>query len=445
MADRASRAPIAVLCGILVVSAAAAAAAWGSGSLTATPTAVTTPIVTSNLPGTDPLGSTLAAWCSIDPGDRQYALLAAMGPPIRQGAAVSGQELWLNVTPPPLFVFKEAMVPMHRSEGFAVWRRGSYLLADTYAPSGSIARMDAWPVEVAAKGALRCPLERGAPFGLVTVPYVVGHTFSAAASMLHAANLAASIPSISTAQMRSVTVATQVPSAGRPIAAGTTVRLTPAAATLASDRYPIAACDSSDPTALLLPVTAMPDMRLGFAPIADGGGSLTPMAIVLPGAHGMPLSSAATISEHLRDRGAPWSAIQNASPFNVAHPRAITTSDEALTGFTEQRAEADFFARAPPQEPPPEDDVAGRLVSDRVANDVDVAWLPRPNEIVTYSQPGSDVPTTIDVSVESGRTVLGLDVEGGVALTVRDVMPYVLEAIHQVAARCGSLEIMSAR
>src|SRR3974390_2484640 len=122
------------------------------GSGTTKPTARTTPIAIPNLPGPYPLDNALTAWCSINPGEQQQALNTAMGQPTRQGASGTGHELWLNVTPQPLLSLVEAVIPMHRSEGYAIWRRGSYLMADTYTRSGSIARMDAWQVEVVDKG-----------------------------------------------------------------------------------------------------------------------------------------------------------------------------------------------------------------------------------------------------------------------------------------------------
>ena len=217
----------------------------------------------------------------------------------------------------------------------------------------------------------------------------------------------------------------------------------PTRAAMLANAYPATACDSSRPTALLLPAFALPDMKLSFAPTADEGAPLNVMGIVLTGVHPKPLSSAATISEHLRDFFAPWMAIQNSNPFNVRHPKTITTSDETITGFTSRTAEARFYSRARPQNPPPEDNVNGHVLYDHVANFVNVMWLPKPNEVVTYSQPGSDVPTTIYATVESGRTILGLDFEGGSGLNGRDVMPYVLGAVHQVVDRCGSLDIMA--
>lgn len=218
----------------------------------------------------------------------------------------------------------------------------------------------------------------------------------------------------------------------------------PARAAILANAYPKAACDSTRPTDLLLPALALPNMRRSFAPSAWGGAPLDGFGIVVPGVHVKPLSSAAVISEHLRDFGAPWSAIQTESPFNVRNPTSITTADEAITGFTSLKAEARFYAMAKPEFPPPEDRLDGRLVYDQVTTEVNGAWLPRPNELVTYSLPGSDTPTTVNVTVASGRTILGLDFEGGRAITVSEVRPYVLEAIHQVASRCGSLDIMAA-
>ena len=226
MADRRHRGPTAVLCAALALSAAALVIAWGSGSWTAK-TSAARPFFVTNWNPQAPLGNALVTWCSASPGDQQQALASAMGRPTQQGAPGDGREIWLNVTPQPLLSLVEAIVPMHRSEGYAVWRRGGYLLADTYSASGTIDRMYAWPVEVGANGKLACEPQRGSPFGPVTVPDVVGRTVLAAESELHAANLTPSIPAISNVWLRSVIVRMQNPSAGTSVAAGSPVRLNP--------------------------------------------------------------------------------------------------------------------------------------------------------------------------------------------------------------------------
>ena len=226
MADRTSRGPLAALSVVLALSATAVAIAWWSGSWTAKASA-SRPIIVTAWNGQTPPGNALVSWCAAEPGDPQQALAAAMGTPIRQGSPGHGRQLGLDVSPQGSLVGEYALVPVHSSEGYAVWRHLGYLLADTYSAAGSIHRMYAWPVVVSANGKLPCAPRRGSPFGPVTVPNVVGRTVLAAESELHAANLVPSIPAISDVWLRSVIVRIQNPSAGTSVVAETPVRLNP--------------------------------------------------------------------------------------------------------------------------------------------------------------------------------------------------------------------------
>jgi len=226
MADRTSRGALAALSVVLALSGAALAVAWGSGSWTAKTSAGRPAIVTA-WNGQVLAGNSLARWCSAEPGELQQSLRTSMGTPIEQGSPGHGQEMGLNVTPQGLLSLEIAMVPMHASEGYAVWKHLGYLLADTYSTAGSIDRMYAWPIDMSANGKLPCAPERGTPFGPVMVPNVVGQTVSNAEVELHAANLIASIPAISNVWLKSVTVRLQNPTAGTSTIAGTSVRLNP--------------------------------------------------------------------------------------------------------------------------------------------------------------------------------------------------------------------------
>jgi hypothetical protein len=150
-----------------------------------------------------------------------------MGTPSHAAAPGHGHELWLNVTPQRLTSLEEAMVPMHRSDGYAVWHGDGYLMADTYSSSGSIARMYAWQVEGGAIGKLGCSARRGSPFPKITVPSVVGETVTNAENVLLAANLTPSVPAVSDVWLRSAPVRVQNPAAGTFVAYGTAVRLNP--------------------------------------------------------------------------------------------------------------------------------------------------------------------------------------------------------------------------
>jgi hypothetical protein len=72
--------------------------------------------------------------------------------------------------------------------------------------------------------------------------------------------------------------------------------------------------------------------------------------------------SAAAIWEQLLNVSAPGSAIQNSDPYNLMHPRAVTTFDEALTGFDSSSAEATFYRRGLPPPFPPDGELNGRSV-----------------------------------------------------------------------------------
>lgn len=226
MPDRRSRGPVVVLCGVLALSAAAIAIAWGSGSWSPKTSAYPHSFQSIYRPGPT-AANALATWCQVQPGESQATLGAAMGTPSHAAPPGHGHELWLNVTPQPLLSLVEAMVPMHRSDGYAVWHGNGYLMADTYSSSGTIARMYAWPVEVGAIGKLGCESRRGNPFPQIAVPNVIGETVTNAESVLHAVNLVASIPAVSNVWLRSAPVRVQNPAAGTTVAPGTAVRLNP--------------------------------------------------------------------------------------------------------------------------------------------------------------------------------------------------------------------------
>ena len=163
-----------------------------------------------------PRQSSLVAWCSLGPGDPQSALVAALGTPKDEGPPGLGHMLDLNVTPQPLLSFVIAVVPMHRSEGYATWGTPGYLL---------VTRMYWWPVEVAASRDLGCSGQRGAPFGPVRVPDVVGLVVPRAEAQLNRANLAASQDPLSSITAPTTVVTAQHPAAGMSVPAGSQVRI----------------------------------------------------------------------------------------------------------------------------------------------------------------------------------------------------------------------------
>lgn len=239
MTDRTSRGPIAVVGAVLALSLAAALIAWGTGSWTGSPGRVggARAIVIQTANGPETLSGPLGIWCAVQPGSSQAALSAGMGIPMEASTPGRGHEIGLNITPGNELSLVITIVPMHRSDGFAVWRRDGYLLADTFATSGSILRMYAWEVgghsfsspshPYGATERLGCPAMRGRPFGPVTVPNVLGQTVTDAESELSAANLTPSIPAISNVWLRSAPVRLQNPAAGTSVAPGTAVRLNP--------------------------------------------------------------------------------------------------------------------------------------------------------------------------------------------------------------------------
>jgi hypothetical protein len=149
------------------------------------------------------------------------------------------------------------------------------------------------------------------------------------------------------------------------------------------------------------------------------------------------MMSAATVSEHLFNSAAPASAIQNADTFNIANPHVITTFDEGVTGFTSSSAESLFFSRAIPTQAPT-DNVEGQLQSEQMSVQQNIADIPTPNVVVTTGLAGSDEPNDVQVTIEEGTTVLGLNFEGGNALSLSDVLSYVNSAVQQLNSTCGS-------
>lgn len=226
VADRGAHGVRATLGAVLALSSSALLIAWGTGSWAAASNQAS-PLAVPAASGVAQVGTPLAAWCTLQPGDAQRVLRAAMGAPAQAGAPGRGRELYLNVTPQPVLSFVVATVPMDRSDGYAEWRRGGYLLEDTYTASGAIARMSSWPIDVRSIGTLGCPPDRGARFGDVTVPDVVGQTMSQAEAELHASNLTPSLAPISDVWLRSIAVRAQRPPAGARVLPGSPVRIDP--------------------------------------------------------------------------------------------------------------------------------------------------------------------------------------------------------------------------
>lgn len=168
--------------------------------------------------------ASLVKWCSTRPGDSQAALLGSLGAPLEHGAPGRGHELWLNVTPRPLLSLDVAIVPIHKRDGYDVWKRGGYLMADTYSPTGKIIDLDAWAVDVDSPK-LGCGSRRGRPFGPVGVPKVVGQTISQAEATLEAADLLTSMSPISSIWFSSLAIQRQSPAAHTEVVAGLAVRV----------------------------------------------------------------------------------------------------------------------------------------------------------------------------------------------------------------------------
>lgn len=211
------------------------------------------------------------------------------------------------------------------------------------------------------------------------------------------------------------------------------------------DAYPSAACESSNPTSLLIPVADLSGMSLGLPAYAGGSGSLNPMAVIP--ATGSPeaaaSSYAARIAEHMFDTNAPSSAIESADPFNAEDPHAVTSFDEEITGFTNATAEAAFWSEGTPQPPYPVNVVNGKQTTDVVTTTSNVASLPTPNVVSTFGLPSSNVPTTINIGVQFGSTVVGMTFEGGDQLSLSDVLATVDTALNTLASGCPGSDIMA--
>lgn len=208
--------------------------------------------------------------------------------------------------------------------------------------------------------------------------------------------------------------------------------------------YPAAAClSSSDPTKLLLPITSIPNMVLGTPNAADGPAPLfpnlpTPQGATLPSSR----MSAASISGHEYDASAPASAIQSADPFNTANPHVVTSFDETIMAFSNENAESLFYGLGTPPSQAPSSEVGGQLVQAGISIQQNVSQLPSPNTVAATTQPGTDAPGQIQVTVEVGNTVYGLGFFGGSSLDLADVVPYVESALGNVNSNCGSSDIL---
>lgn len=207
------------------------------------------------------------------------------------------------------------------------------------------------------------------------------------------------------------------------------------------EKYPATACASLSPTSILLSTTKIPGMMQGTPATATGGQSLSPFGIsmgIAPPASNM---SAAVVSEHLFNSSAPASAIQNPDPYNVANPHTVTTFDEGITGFTNGAAESFFFNRAASQQAPT-DNVNGKVQSEQMGVQQNVTGLPAPNIVVTTNQPGTDVPGSVQVTIEEGSTIFGFGFSGGSSLVLSDVLSYVNLGLSQAQVTCGARSIM---
>ena len=208
--------------------------------------------------------------------------------------------------------------------------------------------------------------------------------------------------------------------------------------------YPASSCDSKHPTALLLPTGGLPHMVLSPGPATASGGSPIDLGtgIVTPNSRRGP-SSDAVIWEQFLNVSAPRSAIQNADPYNVAHPRAVTIFDEALTGFDSTSAEATLYRRGLPSPFPPDGELNGHSVPEDVVSSTNIRALLLPSEEVTYWLPSSDTPSNVMVSLRSGGTIIAFNFEGGSDLSLRDVLPIVNAALNRISSMCGGTDIMA--
>lgn len=212
--------------------------------------------------------------------------------------------------------------------------------------------------------------------------------------------------------------------------------------------YPSSLCSSADPASLLIPVSTLPGMALETPIIAFGGQPLNTLGVSSQQSESDPaatsaLKSVAVISEHFANTGAPASALQSEDPFNLSNPEAITSVDETLTGFSSSEAQGSFYSEAAAPQIVPQATVNGVLTEENVSSVSDVSSLPSPNEVVTISLQDTDVPAQIEITMEFGSTVLGLNFYGGSSLTLASVLGYAQSAVSFLDAGCPGGDIMA--
>ena len=232
--------------------------------------------------------------------------------------------------------------------------------------------------------------------------------------------------------------ATNAPFSIGTVAAGTAVvtRVGPHA-------FPTNTCVSSNPAGALLSASAIPNMSQGTAITAQGKIPLVPSGFgIQVNTGGSTPSIAADLSENLVSTTAPASAIQSASSFNLDNPNTITSFSEGVSGFASTTLEANYFAEGAAPSTLPESMVNGHLTNEQVWSTTDSTQFPTPNEVVVTSLPGTDTPGQVEITIESGSTVIGLTFEGGSSLSLADVLAYAQQALAQLTETCASLDIM---
>lgn len=153
--------------------------------------------------------------------------------------------------------------------------------------------------------------------------------------------------------------------------------------------------------------------------------------------------SAAVIWEQLLNVRAPRSAIQNSDPYNSVFPRAVTTFDEALTGFDSLSAEATFYRQALPSLSPPDGELNGHSVPEDVIRSTNTRAVALPSEETTYWLPPTDTPSSVSITMRSGMTVIAFNFEGGSDLSLKDVLPYVKTSLGRISSVYCGTDIMA--
>lgn len=205
--------------------------------------------------------------------------------------------------------------------------------------------------------------------------------------------------------------------------------------------YPATACSASSPVSLLLPTSSLPPGLTLTGMYAGGGQSISPLG--MPEAGVTPQSSAAMVLEHAANTSLPSTALDGSDPYLAANPTTITAFNEGITGFTDSAAEPHFFNMSQNGGVTPDVMVNSQAQPADTSTMENVGSFPTPNVVTVTSAPtAADQAALVQITVESGSTVIGLSFSGGVDLSLSAVSSFAQAALNTIETSCHGLDIL---